>query len=519
MAISPAKLAKILLGTVLFALLIVQGLLLSSRYVYQQGISYISDNALDKALSSFEKSESMVPDLLGRYYAPWDIYRIHLATGKTLNQIGQGYLIAEEVKLSEAFETYRSAWSCFEQAKRIDSSIYDIAFSQAQTEASLFMIYKTIYPEKRPPYDPHTLYRKAIQLRPNGITILYSYAMFLAYRGNREELGKIIRRMTEAFPIVYGKLKTEYFWADSLVSKAEAGLKGAIEKDISPREAHQALADIYSQNMNYDQAVFQYQASLDIRSFTNIWRDYLHMGRLQYLAGNINESEAWFLKGLETTTDFKSALNIIYYFFKQKEQLSDFVSFATCVASKLLHPPELDFAISRAWISLKKYPLAKARLLRLTAKKQTAEACYLLAKIAQQEQDLEQMELLAHRATVLDKDNSLYYHLFSEALRRQKKYPQAEEAATKALETTKKENHWLFNNRAWTRWAQQKYEAAAMDWKRAFYLKSDNAEFPYYIAQCYERVDRFEEAQVYVTKALALSPDNALFQKLRQRLK
>ncbi|NDY74277.1 hypothetical protein DO021_20530 [Desulfobacter hydrogenophilus] len=519
MIISLAKLAKILLVIVLFVMLTAQGLLLYSRYIYQQGIDYTLDNAWDQALASFYKSESIIPDWLCQYYAAWDLYRINLAAGKTLNQIGQAYLTAEEVDLPKAFDTYLSARAHLEQAERIDPVTYEVAFSQAQTETSLEMIYTTLYPEKLPPYDPDTLYRKAIQLRPNGIIILYSYAMFLAFRGDEEKLGSVVRRMTETFPSVYGKLKKEYFWSETLTSQAEAGLNSALEKDISPREAHQALADIYSQSGSYDQAAFEYHASLDIRSFTNNWRNYIHMGRLQYLAGNIDESDSWFLKGLQTTTDFVSALNSVYYFFKCEEQLPEFIRFATGIEQKLSNSPEIDLAIARAWMNLKNYPLAEARLLRLTAKNKNAEAYYLLAKIAQQEQDLDQMELMAQKATVLDKDNSSYFYLFSEALRRQRKYSEAEETATKALEKSQKGNPWLFSNRAWTRWAQQKYETAALDWKRAFDLKPDNPDFLYRIAQCYERVARFEEAKTYVTKALVLSPDNASYQKLRQRLK
>jgi tetratricopeptide (TPR) repeat protein len=381
------------------------------------------------------------------------------------------------------------------------------------------MIYTTLYPEEISPYDPDTLYQKAIQLRPNGTSILYAYAMFLAFKGDEEKLGSVVLHMTESFPSIYEKLKREYFWSETLMSKAEIGLNIALEKGISPREAHQALADIYIQKGSYDQAVSEYQASLDIRSFSNTWRDYIHMGRLQYLVGNINESDYWFLRGLQTTTDFQSTLNIIYYFFKNEEQLSEFISFATGIEQKLFNPSEIDFAIARAWMEQKQYPLAKARLLRLTAKNKNAEVYYLLAKIAQQEQDWGKMELMAQKATVLDKENSLYFFLFCEALKRQKKYPQAEDAATKALEKSRKGNPWLFSNRAWTRWAQQKYDAAALDWKRAFDLKPENSNFPYRIAQCYERLARFEEAQIYVKKALSLSPNNASYQKLIQRLK
>nr|WP_319491750.1 tetratricopeptide repeat protein [uncultured Desulfobacter sp.] len=324
--------------------------------------------------------------------------------------------------------------------------------------------------------------------------------------------------MTETFPSLYGKLKTEYFWSESLVSEAEAGLKGALVNDISTREAHQALADIYSQNGENDQAVSQYLKSLDIRSFTNTWRDYICMGRLQYLAGNINESDAWFLKGLQSTIDFKSTLNSLYYFFKHEEQLSEFIRFATGVEHELLNFPEIDLAIARAWMDQENYPLAKARLLQLTEKSPNAEAYYLLAKTAQQEQNWDRMELMAQKSTVLDKDNSSYFFLFSIALHRQKKYSQAEDAATKALEKSKEENPWLFNLRAWVRWAQKKYELAAQDWKRAFDLESDNSGFAYRISLCYERVARFEEAQTYVTKALDLSPENPSYQKLKQHL-
>lgn len=519
MAISLAKLGKILLAIVLFVMLTAQGLLLYSRYIYQQGINHTRDNSWDQALASFDKSESIIPDFLGQYYAAWDLYRINLAAGNALSQIGQTYLTAEEVDLPKAFDTYLSARTRLQQAELIDPVTYEVAYSQARIETSLEMIYTTLYPEKLPPYDPDTLYRKAIQLRPNGITILYSYAIFLAFRGDEEKLGSVVRRMTETLPSVYGRLKKEYFWSETLMGQAEAGLNSALEKGISPREAHRALADIYSQNGAYDQAVFEYQASLDIRSFSNTWRHYIQMGRLQYLAGNIDKSDFWFLKGLQVTTDFKSALDSLYYFFNENDQLAEFIRFATAIEQKLFNPPEIDFAIARAWMDQNNYPLAKVRLLRLTAKKKSAKAYYFLAKIAQQEQDWDQMELMVQKATVLDKENSSYFYIFSVVLQRQKKYPQAEEAATKALEKSKKGNPWLFNNRAWTRWAQQKYEAAAQDWKRAFDLKPNNSDFPYRIAQCYERIALFEEALTYVTKALDRSPDNASYQKLRQRLR
>lgn len=519
MATSLAKLTKILLAIVLFVMLTAHGLLLYSRYIYQQGINYTLDNAWDQALASFDKAENIIPGLLGQYYAAWDLYRINLAAGRILNQIGLAYWTGKTENPRKAFAAYLSARTRLRQAERIDPATYEVAYSLARTETALEVIYTGLYPEKRSPYNPDTLYRKAIRLRPNGIPILYAYAGFLAYKGDEKKLCRLIRRMTETLPSVYGKLKREDFWSETLMRQAETGLLSALEKDISPREAHQALADIYTQDGKYDQAVSEYQKSLDIRKFTNNWRNYIHMGQLQFLAGNINESNRWFSKGLQTATDFKSALNSVCYFFKREEQSLEFIRFAADIEREGLNPPEIDFAIARAWMDQKNYPLAKARLLRLTEKNQTAEACYLLAKIAQQEQDWDQMELMAQKATVLDQDNSTYFYLFSTVLQRQKKYPQAEAAATKALEKSQKEKSWLFNHRAWTFWAQQKYEAAALDWKHAFDLKPDNPDFPYRIAQCYERVARFEEAQTYVTKALDLSPDNASYQKLIQRLK
>ena len=519
MAISLTKLAKILLAIVLAVMLTVQGLLLYSRYIYQKGINYTLDKAWDQALASFDKSENIIPDVLGQYYAAWDLYRINLAAGRTLNQIGQAYLTANVPKPRKSFATYLSARTRLRRAESIDPATYQVAYCLARTETALEVIYTDLYPKKRNPYDPGTLYQKAIQLRPHGIIIQYAYARHLAYKGNDEKLGSLVRRMIEILPSIYGKIKREDFWNETLTSQAETGLNSALEKDISPREAHQALADIYSENGAYDQAVSEYQESLDIRSFTNTWRNYIHMGKLQFLAGNSNESDTWLLRGLQTTTHFQSALNSIYYFFRHEEQLPEFIRFAASTEQKLLNPPEIDVAIAQAWMDQKNYPLAKARLLRFTSKNQNAKAYYLLAKIAQLEQDWDQMELMAQKATVLNKDNSSYFSLFSNALQRQKQYPQAEEAVTKALEKSKKANPWLFNNRAWTRWAQQKYEAAALDWKRAFGLKPDHPDFLFRIAQCYERVARFEEAQTYVTKALDLSPDNASYQKLRKRLK
>ncbi len=238
------------------------------------------------------------------------------------------------------------------------------------------------------------------------------------------------------------------------------------------------------------------------------------MGRLYLKAGQPADSLPWFERVLNAAEKPDTAVQQIYNIHKAEKQIDAFIRFAMKLETTRAYPlPDLDIGIAEAFMDLKQYTVAKSRLLRLTAQTPHARAQYLLAKIAEIENDWDQMELAAQKAAVLDRENSTYHLLLSQALNRQKKYAGAEEAATLAIRYAPKEQPWLFDHRAWIRWSQKKYNDAALDWKRAFDLKPDQAAYAFNLARACQQAGRFPEALAHIRTALKLAPDKAEYRQ------
>ncbi|MBU3950635.1 MAG: hypothetical protein KKF12_08205 [Proteobacteria bacterium] len=475
----------------------------------------MNKNAYALAEASFAKAEKAIP--LGRYFAPQDLFRIYTQTGMALHE--QGLALWKEKNVSPAtLAFYEKAKASLTNATRIDDRDYLSAYWLARTENALEVLSPSIFPSAPQTYNAQPLYEKATRLRPSGITVHHSYIRYLYAKGDTQKLSKLAQYMTQIYPSSYYDLKKEPFFNDTLLASMEKGLLAAIDANTDPRLALQALSDIQVTKQNPAKAVALYLQSLDIRPFSNTSASYLHMGRLYLKTLEFDKSIIWFAKGLETADNFDNTLGQIFSIHNQEKALAEFLKFCRHVEENLAHPPSLDILVAKAWMEMENPGLARSRLLLLNAKNPKAQAYYLLARIAEQEKDWDQVEVSAQKATTLDRENAAYYHLFARALLHQKKYAHAEEMAAKALKYAPKENPWYFNHRAWTRWHQKKYPQALTDWKRAFSIKSDYAEFPYCIALAYEREGFFKEGLSFVQQALALTPDNPKYKELKKRL-
>ncbi len=513
------KIVKLFFLGLLVLLVVVNIFLFRSRFVYQQGINHMNNKVWDKALASFKRAEERIPDLIGRFYAPWDLFNIHTQKGIALNE--KALEMWKDKGLTIWVLTkYRQSKKELRKALVIDPDVYIPAYWLARTENALEVLYPKLFPKKQTPYDAEPFYQEAIRLRPNGITVHYAYARYLDYKNETQKLTRIVRYMTEIYPKSYHHLKKEGFFSGSLMDEMEKGLISALDKGTNPRHALQALADLYSVKKDHENASDTYLKSLKLRPFSNTGANYIRMGQLLLRSENPDKSISWFTKALTTQDNFEKTLKWIYYIHIKEGQLDQFIRFAVRFEKDIDHPSSiLDLQIAEAWMQKKDDALATTRLLRLNTREPNAQAYYLLAKIAQKDKNWDQVEISAQKATTLNRENAAYYHLFSRALAQQKKYASAEEVATKALQYVLKENPGYFNQRAWTRWHQKKYAQAITDWKRAFAIMPDRSDFPYYIAMAYEREGLFKEGLGFIKKAIALSPENQKYKALEKRLK
>jgi len=477
----------------------------------------MNEKEYDNAITSFTHAENLIPQFFGKTIFFQDHMRIHTKKGMTFHEKGLALWKVKGIS-DTVFDLYKKAGTSFAKAVEIDPADYITTYWQAKTQNALESLSGFLTPSKPNPYNAQPLYEKAITLRPNGINVHYSYIRYLFNKGEKKRIPQLAQYMTRIYPQSYHHLKKEPFFNDSLLANMEKGLISALSQDISPRYALQALSDIQVKKQDYKKAISHYSKSLEIRPFANTWRNYLHMGQLYLKTQTPEKSFPWFTKALKTSDNFDNTLTRIFHIHTKEKVLNEFIRFSLHVEENLGHTQSLDINAAKAWIKLEKPQLARARLIKLNTKEPNAQAHYLLSKIAEKEKDWDQMEIAAQKATTLDRENASYYYLFSRALHFQKKYIHAEEQATKAIKYSKKGNPWFFNHRAWTRWHRKNYIEAATDWKKAFAIKPDRSEFPYWVARAYAQEGLFNEALTFVQKAIAIGPDNKKYKDLKKRL-
>ena len=514
---------KILSIGFLSIFIIINSVLLISRYQYQKGINHLSAKSYDNAIATFTRAQNLIPQILGKTLFLQDLVRIHTNKGKALHE--KGLALWKEKGISPTvFTIYKKAGTNFNKAVEIDSNDYITTYWLAKTQNALESLSGYLKPGKPNPYNARPLYEKAIALRPSGISVHYSYIRYLFNKGEKKRIPELAQYMTRIYPPSYYHLKKEPFFNDDLLKNMEQGLLIALDKNITPKLALQALSDIQVKKQNYKKAIYLYHKSMELEPLANTWKNYLYLGQL-YLktpaakkAGERGKSMPWFLKGLKTANNFDATLARIFRIHTQEKALEEFIRFAILAQENLGYTQSLDINVAKAWIKLEKPQLARARLIKLNAKKPNANAHYLLAKIAEKEKNWNRVELSAQKATTLDRENAGYYQLFSKALIYQRKYIHAEEIATKAITHAPANNPWVYNNRARIRWRLKKYKQACQDWKKAFAIKPDRSDFPFRIALALEQQGLFTQALTYAQKALTLAPNNKKYKTLKKRL-
>jgi tetratricopeptide (TPR) repeat protein len=314
-------------------------------------------------------------------------------------------------------------------------------------------------------------------------------------------------------------LKKEPFWSPRVKEAVKKGLEQAIEEGISKRETHKAMSSLLAGEKEWAGAISHYRQALRYQAFDNRPKDYIHLGRLYLKKAEIEEAEENFFKALDLSRSKEKDLERLYRLYKGEGSMEELYRFYQQVSRRLILSYRMDILLARSLIDLKRYYKARQILIDLNQKEPTAEAYYWLARIAQIEKDWDAMELAIQKATVLEPKNSHYHFLFSRLLKQIKKLERAEKEAGLAIKHSAKPSPWLFNHRAWIRWAKRDYLGAARDWRLAIRLSPKKASFYAQIAEAYRMLGDWPLAISYYKKALKLDPKNRRYGKRYRELK
>jgi len=360
-------------------------------------------------------------------YQPHD-YQIKKKLGDVYAKLG-GF----SLNIQNAFLMFQQAGDFYSEAFHLNPLDAETAYKKAKAEEQLEVVYQKIYPDKDDsPYHPLPYFKKAVSLRPNGISHHYALARYQYKKGDEKGLQETVQRLVRIYSNTYYHLRKEAFWSPMVREACKQGLEEAVKEKYSTREALLILSTLMSEDEAWRSAISHYKQALREKAFQNTSAHYIALGRLYLKDGQLENAKVCFFHGIKISDFRERDLARIYMFYRNENQFEKFCQFYQEVARHFILPYKAEILFARGLVDLKKYPEARDVLNQLNEKSPDAEVYYWLSRVAELEQDWDAMELAIQKATVLDPDNRTYHRVFSNVLRRLKKYDRAKEEAQKS---------------------------------------------------------------------------------------
>ena len=313
------------------------------------------------------------------------------------------------------------------------------AYGIARAEVRLEELYRYLHPESKDTlYNPAAYFEEAIRLRPNGILYRYAYARYLHWKWHSDELISAIRELARIYPPSYHYLKKEAFWCPPVKEACWEGLKEAVKENISPRLASMALSSMAAGEQQWPAAILRYKEALRYKAFDNKPGNYIHLGSLYLKNGQFEEARTRFFRALSMSRSRDKEMARLYHLYRNRKQSERFEQFYREADRALILPAGTEILQARTLMDLKQYTQAQRILTERVEKRPDAASYYWLARIARAEKDWDAMELAIQKATVLEPENSGYHRLFSQVLKRKKKFRRAAEEAALARKYKKR---------------------------------------------------------------------------------
>lgn len=350
-------------------------------------------------------------------------------------------------------------------------------------------------------------------MRPNGTQNHYALASYLYRQNYNEELLKLVTKLARIYPPSYHKLKTEDFWSPDVEAACRQGLQAAIRENNLPAEAHKSLSYITEKETDWAGAAAHYEQALRLEPRNRKDQSYFRLGRLFLNSENMQAARESFLEGLSLSQTRHKHVEQLYRTFKNQDRLDEFIDFFPEVQQRFSLSDQTVLLLARALIDLKRHGRARRIIEELNDKAPSGEAYYWLARIAEQKEDWDQMELAIQKATVLEPENNRYRQVFFSVLKRMKKYESAERQLDLMIEYADKPSAGLYNQKAWLRWNQKEYDTALEAWQKAIALKSDTAAYHAQAAEAYIKLGNLPKAEAYYQEAAKLDPQNERYSK------
>ena len=477
---------------------------LISQIYYQRAMKFMHQRYYGLAAQSLQKSA---------IYQPED-YKIHRHWANAVYKLGELDPTAEG-----AYDLADKAKARFQEAFRLNPLDAQSAYGLAWQEDRLEFLYAKLDPDDiANPHNARPYYEQAIRLRPNGIRYHYALAQYLYQHEKIDDLHFVVRRLTGIFPPAYQYLKKKDILLPAIKAACRQGLQAAIKNSILPAAAHMALVDMATEEKEWASAIYHFQQAYQLEPKKKTDQAYFKLGFLFLKNGDVPTARDRFIKSLSLSRNQEKSVEHLYHVFKEEDLLNEFIDFYHRVQQQFSLLPQSGILVARSFIDLKQYEQARRVLEELNANDPAAESYYWLALVARKEEDWDRMERAIQKATVLEPENHHYRRIFFKLLKRRQKFQNAEWQLDRLIDNSEIASASLYDEKAWLRWRQKDYAAAAEAWQSAIRLKSDDAVFYARAAEAYVMIGDWSKAVEYYQKAAGLDPHNQRYKERYQQL-
>ncbi len=230
------------------------------------------------------KAKELLPLNVAPFLCRGDLQRIYTGLGKLRYERGKE-------KVANSSEQYVEMMQSYEHyTKAIAINPHDILAVQgiAETVAELEFLYPVLFPKKKNPYDALHLYKRMVELEPNGFDSNYSYSNYLHRKGLQKELFQQLRNFARIFPS-YSYFTRASFYSSNTEEAIVDGLHDAVTAGTMTSSACFSLSIFYEREKDYHSAIDYYQKGMEVQKKRNTDKNHLQLGSL-FLQTDDNES-------------------------------------------------------------------------------------------------------------------------------------------------------------------------------------------------------------------------------------
>ena len=401
------------------------GVLMVSRYKYQDGVKAYKLEQYDEAFEHLNGALGVLPQGVAELLAPRDLFRIRTALGKTLYKqamsVWKKQKIVEKrsVRLSRVYELMEKAHGYLVAAVAHDPLSYRTMFWFARVTNRLEILFPFVHGKQVAlPFNALSLLRQAAALRPAGITVRYDLAHYFYRHRRMDDLSDTVENIGRIYPSAHGYLKKQAWFDTAMQERFRQGCLFALDQKTTPRTTLSILSDMALAHGDLERAIEYYRRSIGYHTATNSAGVWHHLAGLYLQKGDVAQSYPFFLRALLASDGMEKGFESVYKTFRRGKRLDDFLGFVQFVKENHAPARMSPWLQVRCFMDMGDLESAKAVLLKINTRNSTARAWYILAQIAEKQKDFDTMELASQRATVLDSQNKKYRAYFIKARKR-----------------------------------------------------------------------------------------------------